>query len=385
MRVYMLVLAIIVTFLSGEVFGQGKSDGSKDDVKSSVSKPAPAAPKAAPAVPKAAPVTTPKAVRVAPPKAAVVPSPAPETILVTVNGIAIRQRDVNKEVAPQKSRMAASGRLVPDSMVKQMEQRVVQMLVEKQIVKDKIASEGIVITDAQIQTEAEDIAKKRGMSVEEFEKTLLERGGVSKADFHEQMRLGLGFKTLMKKAMGTESGAVTEADAKAYYDSNIGRYTKEAQAKASHILVKGGTDEAGKAAAKAEADKLLKLVKDGGDFAELAKAHSSCPSSKDGGDLGYFEKGRMVPEFSEAAFSMKVGDVSDVVETQFGYHIIKLTDMKTAGTSTFEDEKANIIKMLESNKEREFAGKYIEDVKGKAKIAWAAGFEPRIPATPPMR
>ncbi len=377
MRIYMLVLAIIVTFSASEVFGMGKSDGSKDDVKSSVSK-------LAPATPKAAPVTTPKAVRVTSPKAVGVSSPAPDTVLVTVNGIVIRQSDVDKEVAPQKIRMAASGRPVPGTRVKQMEQRVVQMLVEKQIVKDKIASEGIVITDDQVK--ADITSKQRGMSDAEFDKMLLDRGGMTRSEFAEQMRLGLGFEALMKKAMGAESGAVTEADAKTYYDSNIQRYTRQGQAKASHILVDTrGKDEAGKAAAKAEADKLLKLVKDGGDFAELAKAHSSCPSSAQGGDLGYFEKGRMVPEFSEAAFSMKVGDVSDVVETQFGYHIIKLTDMKAAGTSTFEEEKANIVKMLESNKEREFSRKYIEEVKSTAKIEWAAGFEPRIPATPPMR
>ncbi|MCK5175626.1 MAG: hypothetical protein KAR47_19685, partial [Planctomycetes bacterium] len=145
MRIYMLVLTIIVVFSASEVFGMGKSDGSKEEVKSSVSEPAPAAaPKPAPiATPKAAPVRTPRAARVAPPKAVGVASPAPKTVLVTVNGIVIRQSDVNKEVAPQKSRMAAGGRPIPDSMVKQMEQRVVQMLVEKQIVKDKIASEGI--------------------------------------------------------------------------------------------------------------------------------------------------------------------------------------------------------------------------------------------------
>jgi peptidyl-prolyl cis-trans isomerase C len=359
----MLVFAIIVTFLGGEVFGMGKSDGSKEEVESSVSKPAP--------------VATPKAVRVEAPKAVAVSKPSDNKVLVTVNGITIKQSDVDKEIAPQKALMAARGNPVPDARVKQIEQRVVQMLVEKQIVKDKIASEGIVITDAQVQVEVENFAKQRGMSIEELEKTLLERSGISKAGFRSEMRMGLGFEKLMKKAMESERGKVTEADAKTYYDSNIARYTHEAQAQASHILVDiRGKDEEGKAAAKVEAEGYLKQIKDGSDFAALAKEHSSCPSSAKGGDLGKFEKGRMVPEFSEAAFSMKVGEVSDVVKTQFGYHIIKLTGMDEAGTATFEDEKANIIKQLESGKEREFTKKYIEGVKGKAKIEWAEGVKP---------
>lgn len=363
----MLVLAIIVVFSASEVFGMGKSDGSKDDVKKAVSEPV------APVVEAA-----PKAVKVEAPKAVEVAEPVEDKVLVTVNGVKIMQSDIDEEVIPQKSRMMAAGRPVPDSMVKQMEQRIISMLVEKRAVEDEIAAQGIVITDEQIQVEAEVVAGQRGMSVEEFQKAMLERGGVSKEDFESRLRMGLGFKALMDKAVVDGIG-VTEEEARAYYDENAKQYTREAQAKASHILVDTrGKDEAGKAAAKEEADGLLKQVRDGGDFAELAKAHSSCPSSAKGGDLGYFEKGRMVPEFSEAAFSMKVGDVSDVVETQFGYHIIKLTDMKEAGVSAFEDEKDNIMEMLKVGKEREFGQAYVERIKAEANIVWSEGVEPAM-------
>lgn len=90
------------------------------------------------------------------------------------------------------------------------------------------------------------------------------------------------------------------------------------QVKASHILVKK----------RSEAEKILEELKKGASFAELAKNHSECPSKKRGGDLGWFGRGKMVPEFEKAAFSLKKGELSDIVKTQFGYHIIKVTDTK---------------------------------------------------------
>jgi peptidyl-prolyl cis-trans isomerase C len=90
------------------------------------------------------------------------------------------------------------------------------------------------------------------------------------------------------------------------------------EVRASHILVK----------TEGEAQNILNQIKTGSDFAELAKAHSECPSKRKGGDLGYFSRGQMVKEFEEAAFGMQRGQVSEPVQTQFGYHIIKVTDSR---------------------------------------------------------
>jgi len=90
---------------------------------------------------------------------------------------------------------------------------------------------------------------------------------------------------------------------------------KMAKVKVSHILVEK----------KSEAEKILKQLKEGADFAELARKHSTCPSKKNGGNLGFFTRGRMVKEFEKAAFDLKKGELSDIVKTEFGYHIIKRT------------------------------------------------------------
>ena len=130
---------------------------------------------------------------------------------------------------------------------------------------------------------------------------------------------------------------------------------------------------------------LIEVKKPGADFAALAREHSSCPSGKrSGGDLGYFAKARMVPAFSEAAFAMKAGDISDVVETDFGYHIIKVTGRVAAGEAMpFDAVKDQIRTQLEQQKLRTVVDRYRGELKSKAKIVYPPGKEP--PSQPAPR
>jgi peptidyl-prolyl cis-trans isomerase C len=194
----------------------------------------------------------------------------------------------------------------------------------------------------------------------------------------------------IKKTLGYEKllGAVevNDAEAKAFYEENKADFNTPEQVKASHILIKvapTATPEE-KMAAKAKIDGLLKKVKAGGDFAALAKENSDCPSKERGGDLGFFDKGSMVKEFGDAAFAMKVGQISNVVETQFGYHIIKVTDRKEGGMTSFDKAKADIVKSLQEKKKGEIFRQLIEKVKAGANIEYPPGKEPkpRVPMMP---
>jgi peptidyl-prolyl cis-trans isomerase C len=111
---------------------------------------------------------------------------------------------------------------------------------------------------------------------------------------------------------------------------------------------------------------LLSQIKKGADFAELAKANSACPSSAQGGDLGFFKRGRMLPAFEKAAFELETGQISDVVETRFGYHIIKVTGRK----DTFEQFKDDLIEELKSRKKSEIAAEYIQSLRAQANIVY---------------
>jgi len=138
---------------------------------------------------------------------------------------------------------------------------------------------------------------------------------------------------------------IPAADVQQAYNTNIEQYSQPEQVRASHILLK--TEGKDDAAVKAKAEDLLKKAKAGADFAELAKANSEDEgSAKNGGDLDFFGRGRMVPEFDQVAFQLQPGQISDVVKTQYGYHIIKLTDKKAAATRSIDEVRQQLTDQL---------------------------------------
>jgi len=142
-----------------------------------------------------------------------------------------------------------------------------------------------------------------------------------------------------------QKAGITPADVQKFYNEQREQYSTPEQVRASHILLKTeGKDEA---QVKAQAEEILKQAKAGGDFAALAKKYSEDEGSKvNGGDLDYFGRGRMVPEFEAAAFSMKPGEISDLVKTQYGFHIIKVVDSKPASQRSLEEVRAQITDQL---------------------------------------
>lgn len=155
-----------------------------------------------------------------------------------------------------------------------------------------------------------------------------------------------------------ERAAVSDEDAQAYYSQNQAQF-QEPTVKASHILV----DQ------EEKAQELLNQIKDGASFEELASGNSSCPSSARGGDLGEFGRGQMVPEFEEAAFALNVGEVSDVVKSQFGYHLIKLADKKDV--VPFEGVKDQIKQFLTSKAQNELYTNFTKGLKDKYPVTKA--------------
>ena len=150
---------------------------------------------------------------------------------------------------------------------------------------------------------------------------------------------------LLDREQARQKVVVPPTDVQRYYNDNIQQYQTPEQVRASHILL----ETAGKndADVKKRAEEILKQVKSGADFAELAKKVSEDKgSAPNGGDLDYFGRGRMVPEFEQAAFSMQPGQISDLVKSQFGYHIIKVVDKKAGATRTLEEVRPQIQQQL---------------------------------------
>jgi peptidyl-prolyl cis-trans isomerase C len=155
----------------------------------------------------------------------------------------------------------------------------------------------------------------------------------------------------------TVKDTVSDAEAKKFYDSQISAAKPEEEVRARHILVES----------KEKARELFEKVAYGTDFAELAKQFSKDPGSKDqGGDLGYFSKGQMVPQFEETAFKLQKGEVSQPFETQFGWHILKVDDRRAGQVVPFDAVKERIVASIIHQKAQQIAG----DLRAKAKIEY---------------
>lgn len=177
-------------------------------------------------------------------------------------------------------------------------------------------------------------------------------------DSVEQVREDIEFYLLAEKLIKPYI-SVTEDEIKTYFEENKDSFDQKEQVKASHILVE---DEA-------TAKKVKEELDNGKDFAELAKEYSiDTSNAAAGGDMGYFVKGEMAEEFEKAAFSLKPNTISNPVKTEFGYHIIKVTDKKAAKAAVFEDHKAEINDILFDEKIQEEYPYWLEEKKSDYKI-----------------
>lgn len=309
---------------------------------------------------------------------------AADSVAVTINSVDITESQIEAQVKPQLERMAAR---VPPAFVeqykKQLRQQVLDKIIVERLLDERVKAEKIVATEEEVTDRIKEMASQQQppLSLEDF-KALIGAYGKSFDEVKQRVQKGLGYQKLLQ-AQFADKINVTEDNAKKYYSENAKQIE---QVRASHILIKpditdpNADPNKAKATAMAKTQDLLKQIKDGADFAELAKTNSSCPSSAKGGDLNFFSRGQLAPPFEKAAFALKVGQVSDIVETQFGYHIIKVTDRKD---DTFEKAKDDILKLLTQTREGELAKEYINVLKAKANIVYPAGKEPKADKAPP--
>ena len=180
----------------------------------------------------------------------------------------------------------------------------------------------------------------------------------------------------------------SEADVQAYYDAHLEDYRRPEEVRARHILFKVAPDasDADKAAARAQAEDVLAKAKGGADFAELAKQHSQDVTASNGGDLGKFGRGVMAPSFESAAFALQPGQISDIVETPFGLHVIKLEEKQPEHTEPLEAVHASIVEALKTQQARQIALQKVEaahdallDGKDIAQVAADAGLNVQTP------
>ncbi|MDD2336064.1 MAG: peptidylprolyl isomerase [Geobacteraceae bacterium] len=243
------------------------------------------------------------------------------TILAEVNGIAITTQDFKNEV----DRLPAY--LKPMVQSPEGKKELLDSMVVREIILEQAKKDGV--------DKSKDVA-----------------------DRLEDLRKRLIVETYLKKKVEQEA-QISDADLKKFYDENKDKFKTGEQVRASHILVK----------TEKEAQDILAQLKSGANFEDLAKKYSTDATAAKGGDLGWFSKGAMVPEFDKVVFGLKEGQLSGIVKTQFGYHIIKVTGVRPAGIRAFDEVKEQIKSTLLPSKQQEIFQKMKEDLKKNAKVS----------------
>ncbi len=308
-----------------------------------------------------------------------------DPVVVTVNGVEITESQVLAEIKPKLDRMLkqAQERNVPPNFVENYKKRFMQQaldgMVTRTLLDAEIKKDKITVPTADVAQELENMASKQNLSLKDF-KELVKSFGQNFDKLEKQTRKLLLYDKLVESKFGDKT-KVSEEEIRDFYKNNSARFSSRERVQASHILIKPDTSDANttadeaKTKARVKAEALLRQIKAGADFAELAKANSSCPSAKKGGDLGFFNHGQMVPAFEKAAFRLKEGEVSDIVETEFGYHIIKTTAHSPAKTISLEEAKDDITKQLKQRKQSDVVKEYVASLKKTANIVYPTAKE----------
>jgi peptidyl-prolyl cis-trans isomerase C len=295
-------------------------------------------------------------------------APTAEDVIVTVEGKDITYGQIMQAV--QMTMQQLSRRMPPQQlsqMYGQVFQQMKDTLIANALLENAAENSSLTVSDADLDEEITKI-KANAPSDKTLEEVLAEND-VNIDEWKENLRKQM----LVGKLVEDKTANIAEPTPEeigAFYQENIDSFKVPETVTASHILIafdEEDTDET-KAAKKAEIEALKQQLDSGASFEELATANSDCPSSQRGGELGTFSRGQMVPEFEEAAFNMETGTVSDVVETQFGYHLIKLTDHEKESIRSLPEVTAQLTDYLANQKKQEALVAYIDELRETADI-----------------
>ncbi len=305
------------------------------------------------------------------PRVKVVRAPAREDkipeVVAEVNGVKIKKKQFNREMQYAWRQMLSRGVIPKKEQLAAMRKEVVNSLIDSELLYQDALKKGIKITEKQLDGEMAGIKKK--FPNDKAFVDALSRAGMTLEDLKNDIRHGLAVKKLVDDYIAKDV-KVSDAEVKKFYDDNPDYFKQPEQVRASHIIVRV-PPKAGKKKEQDALDKIKKAqkeLKEGKDFAAVAKKYSEGPSASRGGDLGYFQRGQMVKSFEDVAFKMKKDEVSDIVRTRFGFHIIKVTDRKPAGKLAFEKVKDDIKDYLQKQKTQKAVDAYVAKLRKTAKI-----------------
>ncbi len=292
--------------------------------------------------------------------------PSDEKVAV-VNGTVITREDFDREVGRVRQQLDRRGRPLTRAQLSGVENSVLENLITNELLYQETGRKGIKVGEQAVNEQLNKI-KKRFPSEEAYKSTI-GKMNLSEADIKSQIEKGLSIQQFVKQEFA-QKVSVSDKDTKAYYEGHPDMFKKSEEIRASHILIKvdSKSDESQKADSYKKISEIQVKVQQGGDFAALAKEFSQGPSNVKGGDLGFFKRGQMVKPFEKAAFALAPGEVSGIVETRFGYHLIKVFEKNPETISEYGAVKDRLKQSLEQQEVQKQMEVYVEGLKTKGKV-----------------
>lgn len=294
------------------------------------------------------------------------PTAKPANALAKINGVYITkeafdrvlQRQINNYNQANGQDILNTPTLIPQLV--DIKRKVLQQLLRNELLLQLGYEMGITVTDQEINADIDKI--RSNYDSEETFKKALEKFGYNMDELRSDIISQKSYEKLAESLISSQK--ISEEELQKYYQNNIRKFSQQEQVRAYHILVD----------TKEKADEMLKRLKQGEDFEKLAKENSTCPSASKGGDLGYFGRGQMVPEFENAVFSLAIGKYSDPVHSQFGWHVIKVVDKKPALVHKYEEVKDQVKQTMLNERKYQAAMEFVDKRWNQSKIEYYMNF-----------
>ena len=288
-------------------------------------------------------------------------------VVAQVNGVDISGDTISRELKKAVQQYKKRGMPLNASQEKSAAKKLIDDEIGRTLLVLKAKDSGINITKDMLEKRLKEVqAKFRSNAV--FEHKLADRG-MTLDQYRAELETDLYMDQIIKKEIEPKI-KIPENETRDYYEKNKNKFASQEKVRASIILLKFNPSQgkAGEQKALKKFESILDQIRNGADFAAMAKKFSEDSLASKGGDLGSFTKKQMLPAFSNRAFKMKDGEVSDIFRTGHGFHVLKVTDKKPAGASPFEAEQEKIKNFLIQKKVSQATRDYIEVLKKQAKI-----------------
>lgn len=293
--------------------------------------------------------------------------PLPDDLVATVNDAEISREAYEQAITQTQDRYAQQGQSIAEGDLETFRTDILDQLIAEELLFQEAQDQGLSVEDGEVDSQIEQMRAR--FEGDEGWQQALEANEVTEEELREQIERNSLIQQLIANAVA-QPGEVTDEEVQSFYDENPEFFEQGEQISARHILI--DTQELESDAdledARQRAEEVRQELLEGADFATLAQERSEGPSAPRGGDLGTFGRGQMVPAFEEAAFALEEGGISEVVQTQFGFHVIQVTEKADTGLAPLDQVSQSIRQYLGQEKQAQVLDDYVEELREEADV-----------------